>query len=259
MGVAALGALVAILLAFLAQSPRLLTRFKLSGRRLDLRARSFTGYGLALLLLAVGFFLAGVPLDRGEATASATDEPALAATESAGTAVADIGTTDDGPAGGQSGAMVGLPTPDAGGASGAMSGLITPQATLEPGAVLNGDAGRAGDRAGSAAGRGHQRIADRNASTRRVVDTRAHGYHDARAVAHTHGHPHSGAHGNNQQRDQHAARATAAGWAGVGGACSGRYGYSIDRQCFLWRSGVAGDPDRGGDDRLGAGSFSRLC
>lgn len=136
MGVAALGALVAILLAFLAQSPRLLTRFKLSGRRLDLRARSFTGYGLALLLLAVGFFLAGVPLDRGEATASATDEPALAATESAGTAVADIGTTDDGPAGGRSGAMVGLPTPDAGGASGAMSGLITPQATLEPGAVL---------------------------------------------------------------------------------------------------------------------------
>ena len=136
MGLAALGALIAVLLAFLAQSPRLLTRFKLTGQRLDLRARSFTGYGLALLLLAMGFFLAGVPLDRGETVASATDDPALVATESAGTAVADVETSDDQPAGGQSGAMVGLPTSSAGGASGAMSGLITPQATLEPGAVL---------------------------------------------------------------------------------------------------------------------------
>lgn len=136
MGVAGLGALVAILLAFLAQSPRLLTRFKLSGRRLDLRARSLTGYGLALLLLSMGFFLAGVPLDRGEAAASATGDAAPAATEAAGTAVAEDETTGEGTAGGQSGAMVGLPTSNAVGASGAMSGLITPQPTLEPGAVL---------------------------------------------------------------------------------------------------------------------------
>lgn len=135
MGLAALGALIAVLLAFLAQSPRLLTRFKLTGRRLDLRARSFTGYGLALLLLAMGFFLAGVPLDRGETVVSATGEPALA-TESAGTAVAEVETVGANTAGGQSGAMVGLPTSNAGGASGAMSGLITPQATLAPGAVL---------------------------------------------------------------------------------------------------------------------------
>ncbi len=138
MGLGALGALIAVLLAFLAQSPRLLTRFKLTGRRLDLRARSFTGYGLALLLLAMGFFLAGVPLDRGEATAAATDDPVVAVTESAGTAVAEDGTVGEETAGSQSGAMVGLPTSSAGGASGAMSGLITPQATLEPGVVVTG-------------------------------------------------------------------------------------------------------------------------
>jgi len=62
MGLSALGALAAIALALLAQSPRMLTRLNLSGQRLDLRARAFTGYGLALLLLAMGFFVAGVPL-----------------------------------------------------------------------------------------------------------------------------------------------------------------------------------------------------
>lgn len=142
MGLSAFGALVAIVLAFVAQSPRLLTRFKLGGQRLDLRARSFTGYGLALLLLAMGFFLAGVPLDRGEAT-----------TGSEGAAAADVGEGAESGAleedaatgeaiteatGGQSGAMDGVPTPRPGGASGAMSGLITPQATLEPGAIITG-------------------------------------------------------------------------------------------------------------------------
>jgi len=71
MGLSAFGALVAIALAFLAQSPRLLTRLKLNGQRIDLRAKSFTGYGLALLLLALGFFVAGVPLDGGEGAAVA--------------------------------------------------------------------------------------------------------------------------------------------------------------------------------------------
>lgn len=62
MGLSALGALAAIALALLAQSPRMLTRLNLTGQRLDLRAKAFTGYGLALLLLAMGFFAAGVPL-----------------------------------------------------------------------------------------------------------------------------------------------------------------------------------------------------
>ena len=143
MGLAALGALIAILLAFLAQSPRLLTRFKLTGQRLDLRARSLTGYGLALLLLAMGFFLAGVPLEGGEAVASATGEPVDAVAESTSAAVAEDETVGEETAGGQSGAMVGLPTSTAGGASGAMSGLITPQATLELGVVGTGTLGAA--------------------------------------------------------------------------------------------------------------------
>jgi len=62
MGLSALGALLAIILAYVAQMPRFLKRIGLSVYRLDLQVRSFTGYALALLLLAMGFFLAGVPL-----------------------------------------------------------------------------------------------------------------------------------------------------------------------------------------------------
>jgi hypothetical protein len=62
MGLSGLGALIAVGLAFLSQSPRFLARSGLGGYRLDLRTRSFTGYAFALLLLAFGFFLAGVPL-----------------------------------------------------------------------------------------------------------------------------------------------------------------------------------------------------
>lgn len=134
MGLAACGALIAIVLAFLAQSPRLLSRLKLTGQRLDLRARAFTGYGLALLLLSMGFFLAGVPLDasRGQTVTEATNLPA--ATEAAEEAIA----AGNGRNGSQSGAMVGLPTATADGVSGALGDLITPQATLEPGAIITG-------------------------------------------------------------------------------------------------------------------------
>lgn len=62
MGLSALAGLVLLILAYLAQSPRLLKRLGLAGYRLDLRARLFTGYALASMLLALGFFLAGVPL-----------------------------------------------------------------------------------------------------------------------------------------------------------------------------------------------------
>ncbi|MEW5988452.1 MAG: hypothetical protein AB1791_17620 [Chloroflexota bacterium] len=62
MGLSALGALIWLTLALIAQTPRFLRRLGLSGFRLDLRVRAFTGYALAFLLLAIGFFLAGVPL-----------------------------------------------------------------------------------------------------------------------------------------------------------------------------------------------------
>jgi len=130
MGLSAFGALLAIALAFLAQSPRMLTRFKLNGQRLDLRARAFTGYGLALLLLAVGFFVAGVPLDSGPSTAET-----LAENGGSGEAPLAVGTidatgtlTETQNIGGNSGAMVGLPTSSASG--GAIAGLGTPGPAL---------------------------------------------------------------------------------------------------------------------------------
>jgi hypothetical protein len=62
MGLSAFGALIALAAAFAAQSPAFTKRFGLGGTQLALRIRTLTGYALALLLLAVGFFLAGVPL-----------------------------------------------------------------------------------------------------------------------------------------------------------------------------------------------------
>jgi len=67
MGIASLAALFFVSLAYLAQSPRWLLRLGLAGARLDLRVRTFTGYGLAMMILAFGFFLAGVPLESGGA------------------------------------------------------------------------------------------------------------------------------------------------------------------------------------------------
>jgi hypothetical protein len=116
MGLAGVGALIAIALALLAQSPRLLTRLNLSGSRLDLRAKAYTGYGLALLLLAMGFFLAGVPLGSGNEPAAGAAGEATSGPEDNPTDVAEIipATTGDdinpnGPSG-QTGAMVGLTT-----------------------------------------------------------------------------------------------------------------------------------------------------
>ena len=63
MGLAVVGALLAVALAFAALSPRFLARVGLAGSRLDLRVRSFVGLALALLLLGGGFFLAGVPVE----------------------------------------------------------------------------------------------------------------------------------------------------------------------------------------------------
>jgi hypothetical protein len=81
MGVASLGALFFVSLAYLAQSPRWLLRLGLTGARLDLRVRTFTGYGLALMILAIGFFLAGVPLDASPSEeVAAVDQSSLTET-----------------------------------------------------------------------------------------------------------------------------------------------------------------------------------
>jgi hypothetical protein len=80
MGLAALGALLATVLAFIAQSPLFLTRIGLGGRRLDLRARAFTGYALALMFLAGGFFLAGVPIDMAVEPDTISDAQPLVGT-----------------------------------------------------------------------------------------------------------------------------------------------------------------------------------
>ncbi len=60
-------------------------RLGLAGQRLDLRVKLFTGYALASLILMLGFFLAGVPIDDGRATAVATATTEI--TESAATSI----------------------------------------------------------------------------------------------------------------------------------------------------------------------------
>jgi hypothetical protein len=92
MGLSALAALLFVGLAFMAQSPRFLARTPLAGYRLDLRARTFTGYGFALLLLTFGFFLAGVPLGeeaglRPTAVAETNPTPAEGTLEVIGGAI----------------------------------------------------------------------------------------------------------------------------------------------------------------------------
>lgn len=84
MGLSSLGALIAVGLALAAQSPKFLLRTRLVAYRLDLRARAFTGYGFALMLLALGFFLAGVPLGEmgsGTTTAVTQTDPSSSAND----------------------------------------------------------------------------------------------------------------------------------------------------------------------------------
>lgn len=77
MGLSVVGAIFFTLLAYIAQSPRTLMQFGLVGYHLELRVKMFTGISLACLLLLMGFFIAGVPLEPilGE-TAVATPTPA---------------------------------------------------------------------------------------------------------------------------------------------------------------------------------------
>ena len=94
MSITAVGTTVMLILAYVAQSPRLINRLGLSSFRLDLRARTFTGFALALLLLSSGFFLAGVPLGpRSSETVADTTGPVTDASESGvlATALYDCG------------------------------------------------------------------------------------------------------------------------------------------------------------------------
>lgn len=107
MGAALVGALLLTLLTYVALSPELLIRLKLNGRRLPQRVREFVGYIIACLLLMVGFFLAGVPLEAEVVPTAVTI--VITATPPAETTV--ILATD---------------TPD-----NETSNLLTPQPTLE--------------------------------------------------------------------------------------------------------------------------------
>lgn len=70
MGISLAAALLVTLLSLYWQSPRSRVRASLEPYRLSGRVRSLTMLALALLLLAVGFFVAGVPLD-GSGTGAA--------------------------------------------------------------------------------------------------------------------------------------------------------------------------------------------
>ena len=88
MGVAILAALISVGLALLGQSPTTIRRLSLARARLDMRVRALTGWGFAFILLAIGFFLAGVPLESSVAPLAQLPEPT--ATAEAGAAVTQI-------------------------------------------------------------------------------------------------------------------------------------------------------------------------
>jgi hypothetical protein len=118
MGLAVTGALISITLSWLGQSPQMVRRLGLGGARLDLRVRAFTGYALALLLLSVAFFLAGVPLGAGSEpeTLAQQDETPVTTPEAAvvtsGNENADSGPAAVTPATPETGAFSGPPASD---------------------------------------------------------------------------------------------------------------------------------------------------
>lgn len=63
MGVTFTGALIMVILAYIAQSPGFAARIGLGGTRIAYQVKTYTGYALAFMILCLGFFLAGVPLD----------------------------------------------------------------------------------------------------------------------------------------------------------------------------------------------------
>lgn len=172
MGAAGLGAILFTLLTYVALTPNLLVRLPLVGPGLRQRIRELVGYNLACLFLAVGFFLAGVPLDGAAESETAvvvitaTPAPVTPTLPSSPTPTGDISTllelSDEVNAGGtiesitsgDSGAF-GAPlepsenatpsgesdqpetetTPDAPAATNTPSATPTPTATLTPSAT----------------------------------------------------------------------------------------------------------------------------
>ncbi len=142
MGLSAVAALIAVSLAFIAQTPRLISRLGLTGARLDLRARNLTGYGLALLLLALGFFLAGVPLGEPEPEVAAAADATTAVSEAmpdelavAGTIVPEETVTFP-PPGDEEGAAAGNGGGPSTGAMGGIGSSDEPADTNESGAFF---------------------------------------------------------------------------------------------------------------------------
>ncbi len=96
MGLSIAGALIALAFALLGQSPGLIQRLGVGGARLDLRVRTFTTYAFALLLLSVGFFLAGVPVDSetDSTDGAGTTETASISGDSEATTESSAGSLD---------------------------------------------------------------------------------------------------------------------------------------------------------------------
>jgi hypothetical protein len=140
MGLSVLGALIALALSLLAQSPQALKRIGLGGSTLDQRARTFTTYAFALLILALGFFLAGVPIGPETQTAiQTTPDQSTPAPTSEGEQMAETEALDaeaaTPPLTPETGAFGG-PPPDL--ATPAAGQAITPSTTITASLALSG-------------------------------------------------------------------------------------------------------------------------
>jgi cytoskeletal protein RodZ len=120
MGLSAVGALLALILAYIGQSPQFLNRSGLKRARLDLRVRALTSYAIALLILAIGFFLAGVPLDsqpESNSMESQSPEDGTAVSDESSSSFDDVAvsstspTVASTPATPETGAFAGPPEP----------------------------------------------------------------------------------------------------------------------------------------------------
>ena len=131
MGLSVLGALITLGLSLLAQSPQALKRIGLGSSTLDQRARAFTTYAFALMILALGFFLAGVPIGAENQTAVQSEPSAPAPTAEQEQAAADSSSpeidTPTPPLTPETGAFGGPPPELASPTSGQ---LITPTTTI---------------------------------------------------------------------------------------------------------------------------------
>ncbi|MGD2048424.1 MAG: hypothetical protein PVH03_02970 [Chloroflexota bacterium] len=129
MGVSAAGALLALILAYIGQSPKFLNRSGLKRTRLDLRVRALTSYAIALLILAIGFFLAGVPLgpqpetNLSEGQSSGTE---TALSDDVGSSFDDVAVSSSSPT-----AISTLATPE----TGAFAGPPATSVVLEKGTI----------------------------------------------------------------------------------------------------------------------------